>query len=116
MLELLKLTNHPAWKDFLISPENLQAWPEDGDIATDFPMMVVAESEDGQVIDSEGTLLGNLKVNIYSAGLNDDTGEINDGQETAVVNDFGGGNTGPAPLQNDVIPDETVQGVVNVVD
>ena len=116
VLELLKLTNHPAWKDILISPENLLAWPEDGDIAIDFPMIVVTESEDGQVIDSEGTVLGNLNVNIDSARLNDDTGDIDDGQQTAVVNDFGSGNTGPAPLQNDVIPDETFEGVVNVVD
>ena len=57
-----------------------------------------------------------MNVNIDDAGLNDDTGGINYGQQIAIVNDFGGGNTGPAPLQNDVIPDETVEGVVNVVD
>jgi hypothetical protein len=67
-------------------------------VATDFPMMVLTESEDGHVIYSEGT---------DDARLNDDTGGINDGQQIAIVNDFGGGNTGPAPLQNDVIPDET---------
>jgi hypothetical protein len=75
-------------------------------------------SEDGHdVIDSEGTVLGNLNVYIIDdARLNDYTGGINDGQQIAIVNDFGGGNTGPAPLQNDVIPDETVEGVVHVVD
>ena len=108
VLELLKLTQHKAWKDIIISQENLQAWPEDGDIATDFQMMVLTESEDGHVIYSEGT---------DDARLNDDTGGINDGQQIAIVNNFGGGrNTGPAPLQNVVIPDETVEGVVNVVD
>ena len=53
-------------------------------------------------------------MNIDSDGLNDDTGDFYDRQQTAVVNDFGSGNTGPAPLQNDVIPDETFKGVVNV--
>ena len=48
MLELLKLTQHKAWKDIFISQENLQACAEDGDIATDFPMKVLTtESEDG---------------------------------------------------------------------
>lgn len=30
-----------------IAQKPIQAWPEDSDIATDFPMMVVAESDDG---------------------------------------------------------------------
>lgn len=30
-----------------IAQKSIQAWPEDGDIATDFSMMVVAESDDG---------------------------------------------------------------------
>jgi hypothetical protein len=96
VLELLKLTQHKAWKDIFILQENLQACAEDSDIATDFPVMVLTtESEDGHEIDSEGTVIGNLNVNIDDAGLNDDTGGINDGQQIAIVNDFGGGNTGP---------------------
>jgi hypothetical protein len=78
--------------------------------------MVVAESEDGHVIDPEGTVIGNLNVNIDSDSNNDDTGEFNNGRQAAIVDDFGGSDTGPAPLQNDVIPDETFEGVVNVID
>jgi hypothetical protein len=48
VLELLKLTQHKAWKDIFILLENLQACAEDGEIATDFPIMVLTtESEDG---------------------------------------------------------------------
>jgi hypothetical protein len=116
VIELLQLTQHKAWKDYVLSEPNLLAWPEEGDIATNFPDMVITESENGHIIDSDGTVLGDLNVNIDGAGLYDDTGAIHDGQEIAIVNDFGGENTGPAPLQNDVIPDETFEGVVNVVD
>ena len=114
-LELLKQTNHKAWKDILISPENLSAWPVEGDICTVNPQMVVAESEDGNVIDSDGNVIGNLNVNVDSDGNGDDTGGINGGGQAVIV-DGEGGDTGPAPLQNDVIPDETFEGVVNVVD
>ena len=57
VLELLKLTQHKAWKDIIISQENLQAWPEDGDIATDFPMMVLTESEDGHEFIQRGLMM-----------------------------------------------------------
>eukprot|EP00984_Skeletonema_dohrnii_P031047 scaffold23084_cov153-Skeletonema_dohrnii-CCMP3373.AAC.2 len=94
VLELLKLTGHDAWKDITISQENIDAWPERGDLGEVIQDLVVQEVDDDEVIV--------------------DTGDAGDGQagDGGVQLAGDGNDTGPAPLQNDVIQTETFEGVL----
>ena len=98
LLILLKSTCSP-WTEIDISYENLNAWPEDGDLADvndvttiNDTMEVTTESQQSNQEDSFLSVPANLEL------------------------DADGDDTGPAPLQNDVVPDETYEGVINVGD
>jgi len=94
VLTLLKQTGHEAWKDITISQENIDAWPASGDLCDHVPELVVHEVDDDDVLV--------------------DTGDVGEGAAAgAGVQVAGDGNdTGPAPLQNDVILTETFEGVI----
>lgn len=90
-LELLQETGLGVW-DIQISNDNLNAWPEEGDLCDINQNLVVLErDENGNIVDDESDEEARLNV--------------------SVPVDSDGGDTGPAPLQNDVLPDETFEGV-----
>jgi hypothetical protein len=102
VLTLLAQTGHEAWADIEISQENLEKWPETGDLCNLNSDMVIIESDkDGNVVDPEGNVIGNVN------GA-DQSGD----NEVHVLAD--GDDLGPAPLQNDTQPDETFEGVVDI--
>jgi hypothetical protein len=98
-LVLLKGTGLEAW-DVEISLDNLSQWPQDGDIldlVTD--MRVIEVDEEGQPADVSSNHPSSNPASEASI---------------AVPTNRDGGDAGPAPLQNDVIPEETFEGVANV--
>jgi hypothetical protein len=97
MLRLLKGTGHEAWSHITISEDNLNQWPDEGDICDVVENVVVLEVDDEDV-------LGDIDE---AAG-----GESGVGNNIGSLVDRDGDDIGPAPLQNDVIPSETYEGVL----
>jgi hypothetical protein len=97
MLTLLKDTGHEAWSHITISHDNLNQWPEAGDLCDIVTNVVVEE------VDDESDILG--ETNDAGAGIG---AESNIG----TLIDRDGDDIGPAPLQNDVIQSETYEGVL----
>ena len=100
-LELLKQTGLDAWSNIEILDENLNAWDEEGDLCDTLARHgvnhhVVERDEEGNVLD----------VSTVDNSNNSDTNE-----SVSVVQD--GADSGPAPLQNSEVPEETFEGVVN---
>ena len=100
MITLLKRTKHPAWEHIVLSNENLMAWDEEGDLAETLSCtqenVVLERDDNGDPVTAD----------VYETHNSD--AAVN------VVND--GGDIGPAPLQNDVIEEETFEGLVHVGD
>ncbi|EJK64390.1 hypothetical protein THAOC_14878 [Thalassiosira oceanica] len=98
-LELLKKTDHPAWRGIRISLTNTQAWDVDGDLADtlvrDGSNVVYEVDEDGNEVDDNA-----------GPQTSDDNTEVN------VLND--GGDRGPAELQNTEPEDTMYEGVFDL--
>jgi len=97
MLRLLKGTGHEAWSHITISEDNLNQWPDEGDICDVVENVVVLEVDDEDVLGD-----------IYEAA----GGESGVGNNIGSLVDRDGDDIGPALLQNDVIPSETYEGVL----
>ena len=96
VLELLSSTVEGVWKQteefpIVISQDNLNAWPESGDLLDMEDTNVIIEEEDDN---------------------NNDAHEDPDGVNVNADN----GDAGPAPLQNDHIVNEEFEGVINFGD
>ncbi|KAL7526201.1 hypothetical protein ACHAXR_003700, partial [Thalassiosira sp. AJA248-18] len=101
-LRLLKATGLEAWRDIEISEDNLNQWPESGDLCdhlTQQMNLVVLERDEE----------GELYVAEENGGQDND---ISGAEPVQVLRD--GNDIGPAPLQNDVLPDEVYEVVVNI--
>ena len=100
MITLLKKTGHPAWEHIELSRDNLMAWDEDGDLAD-----TLSRTHDNVILERDEN--GDpVTADVYQPNA--------DNPEVDVLND--GGDIGPAPLQNDVIEEETFEGVVHFGD
>jgi hypothetical protein len=96
-LILLKETGLDVW-NIEISEENLNRWPEEGDILDMGLDISVSEvDEDGQVVQEGRQAADTITPN-------------------AVPTNQDGDDAGPAPLQNSEIPDESFEAVMNVYD
>lgn len=97
-LELLKKTNHPAWRDIQLSSNNAQAWDEDGDLADTLARdgnVVYEVDEDGTEVDGNAAPPlsgGNAHVDVFDDG----------------------GDRGPAELQNTEQENTTYEAVIHL--
>ncbi|KAL7537702.1 hypothetical protein ACHAXR_008006, partial [Thalassiosira sp. AJA248-18] len=101
-LQLLKETGLEAWSDIEISEHNLNQWPESGDLcdhlSQQLNLVVLERDEEGELYVAE-----------------DNVGQDNNNSGAEPVQVLRDGNDiGPAPLQNDVVPDEVYEAVVNI--
>ena len=97
VLRLLQGTCEP-WTDITVSDERLQRWPLQGDLV-DLNDQVVTIEDNQEEEQSESN--------------NDDDNQSEDRASQLELNNDGD-DYGPAPLQNDVVPDENYEGVVNI--
>ena len=97
MLELLKKTDHPAWRNVQISPTNIEAWEEEGDLAD---LLVRRETNVVYERDEHGVELSD-----------DPSPPPGQNSLVDVLND--GGDTGPAELQNTEAEDTTYETVIH---
>ena len=97
-LTLLKKTGLEPWKDIDISTDNLDQWPEEGDLAD----LLRERGREIPEVDEEGRPLVELQ---------EDENEQASAAGVPVLGD--GADTGPAPLQNTVVPIEEFEGVMD---
>ena len=97
VLRLLKGTCEP-WTDITVSEERLARWPVQGDLV-DLNDQVVTIKDNKEQEQPESN--------------NDDQNQSQDHASQIELNNDGD-DYGPAPLQNDVVPDENYEGVLNI--
>ena len=97
VLILLQQTCEP-WTDIIVSQNRLDQWPDDGDLVNlnEHVVTITEEEVEAQSESSDGGVEPTLQ------------------STTDVELNANGDDLGPAPLQNDVVPDETYEGIVNV--
>ena len=97
-LELLMKTADGVWKptqnvQIQLSQENLNQWPDEGDLATLNPALHIMERDEaGEIVMDVENTDGNTDINQNTSNINDE---------------------GPAPLQMGNRPLETFDGVIN---
>ena len=123
VLVLLKATGSEAW-DIEILMENLSQWPEDGDILDLVTDLRVIE------VDGEGQPITDSSIGPPPDPVSEANGHLVDPASKASVHlvdlvseasehiptNQDDSDAGPALLQNDIIPDETFEGIANVFD
>ncbi len=98
-LYLLKNTGLDEWSIEIIQ-QDLAAWPEEGNlIDMDLDINVTEGDENGNEVLAEKQVPAAMLNNTSSVHTNNE-----------------GNDAGPAPLQNSEIPEETLEGVLNVHD